>query len=359
MKIDLTSTIYLTAALQAVLMIFVISRRGRIHFSEKYLLAILVALTFTLVHYVAIINRLFPSRSIFIDFSAVSWLAISPLIYLYCRSLVGQDQQWRWRNLIYFPFSIYLAVQVVLISLGSRVGFFLLFNDINNYNASWIMAYLLNSLFFSILSIRVLQQAELPDKQRDRVRWLVLFLQAFALILVALIGLLIWCFNARYFFQQFEYVLLILYACFIFILIGISLRFSHYFSLLTNDHYGHDQRKNEELEQLCRQLKQHVEKDKPYLTPKLTLTDLSKSTGISENQLSQIFTRYLRTNFYQFVNSYRLKEFESQLDQKGTQQYTIMALAEAAGFASKATFYKVFKERYQMTPSEFIKKSNR
>jgi len=37
------------------------------------------------------------------------------------------------------------------------------------------------------------------------------------------------------------------------------------------------------------------------------------------------------------------------------EQYTIAAIAELSGFNNKATFYKVFKEKYKLTPSEYIK----
>jgi len=86
---------------------------------------------------------------------------------------------------------------------------------------------------------------------------------------------------------------------------------------------------------------------------------LSDAIGISENELSQVFTQYHKSGFYQIINRHRLNEFEKQLEERGIENYTIMALAELSGFASKATFYKIFKEKYGKTPGAFVKERNK
>lgn len=357
MQINITSTIYLIAVFQAILLIIVILRKARVLYSEKYLVVVLSMLAVTLIHYVFGINQLISRGSAFIDISAIAWLSVSPLLYLYSCSLTDSTYRWQWKQLIYFPFSIYLLLQMILWSVGIRYGFVWLFVDNwNAYSTLWILLYLVNSLVFTIASIRVLTKANLSSKHKERIKWLILYFQGFTVVLSILIALLLYWLNTSYFFHQFEYLLLVFYTLFIFSLIIFSLRFSHYFSLLSNDHYGYDQKKPMELETLYQQLKTHIEKDRPYLSPKLNLGDLSKSTGISENQLSQIFTRHLQSNFYTFINQYRLKAFEQQLSEKGTAQYTIMALAESSGFSSKATFYKAFKAHYNMTPTAYMKK---
>lgn len=349
------STIYMAAFIQALLMIIIIIKKERVLYSEKYLIAVLGALSMTLISYVGIINQWMGLNSVFVSLSAIAWQMVSPLLYLYTRSLIGYDFRWSWKKLVYFPFSIIIVVQLISALIGMPIRLFFFVKDWNTYNILWILTYLVNSLFFSILTYRLLIQADLAEKHRDKLRWLIAFFKIFSVILVGLTALLLWWLNATYFFYQLEYILLLVYAVFIFSLIGMSLRFSHYFSMLSNDHYGHDQKDEVKLAALKVQLLQYFEEHQPYLSPKLSLTDLSKSTGMTENQISQIFTRLLKSSFYQFVNEYRLKEFERQIELKGTDQYTIMALANSAGFASKATFYKLFKAHYQMTPSEFIK----
>lgn len=355
MLVGLISMIYMAAFMQALLMIVIIIRKERVLYSEKYLVAVLITLSITLISYVCIINRWIGLDSVFINLSAFAWQMVSPLLYLYTKSLIGFDFRWNWKKLLYFPFSIFLILQILLSLMGLPLQLSHFVQDWNTYNILWILVYLVNSLFFSIQSFCLLIRADLADKHKDKLWWLITFFKLFSLILVGLTIMLLWWLNASYFFYHLEYILLMVYTVFIFSLVGMSLRFSHYFNMLSNDHYAHDQKDEEKLVELKTQLLHYFETNKPYLSPRLSLTDLSKSTGIPENQISQIFTRLLKSSFYQFVNNYRLKEFEQQVAEKGTQQYTIMALANCAGFASKATFYKVFKAHYQMTPTEFIR----
>lgn len=357
MKIDLTSTVYLLAAVQASLMIFVILRKQNVLFSEKYLVAVLVALALTLVSYVGILNQIFPDSiaRLFVSISAIAWLSVSPLLYLYCRSLIGLERKWEWRNLLYFPFSLYLFVQIFLVLFGVYYGFWLLFEDGNSYSIFWILSYLVNSFIFSLLSIRVLVKAKLSEKHRSRINWLLLWMKIFSGILFCLILLLLYWGNANYFYENFEYILLVFYAVFVFSLILFSLRFSHYFSMMSNDNYRHTQRNDGVLEEYAKKIEDYLISAKPYRQSDFKLKDLSDAINISENELSQVFTQYHKSGFYQIINRHRLVEFENQLAEKGVENYTIMALAELSGFASKATFYKVFKEKYGKTPGAFVK----
>jgi len=142
MQIDLTSTLYIVAAVQALLLVFVIARKKKIHFSEKYLIGILVAVFITLTHYVSILNEIVNWASPLMSISAVSWFAISPLLYLYARSLIQKDHHWSWKNLIYFPFSIYLSVQILFAFGGyNSFGFHMFFKNGNTYSICWILAY--------------------------------------------------------------------------------------------------------------------------------------------------------------------------------------------------------------------------
>ncbi|MBU4445369.1 MAG: hypothetical protein L6305_04845, partial [Actinomycetia bacterium] len=55
-----------------------------------------------------------------------------------------------------------------------------------------------------------------------------------------------------------------------------------------------------------KELKTLMAEERPYLNPKLSLSDLSESIDVSTNQVSQILNEYIGRNFYDFVNTYRL-----------------------------------------------------
>lgn len=355
MKIDLSSVFYLIAASQALLMIVIIARKIKVTFSERILIGVLTALAITLLHYTAMINQIFVKIRWLSGISAISWLAISPLLYMYSKAIMGQISKWRWRFLIYFPFSIYMFIQWFLTMFDVHVGFFMFFTDWNAYTVVWIMMYLINSFIFSIFSIRVLTKGDYNEKFSNNFKWMVNFFRGFTIVLGILIFMLLYWLNTKYFYENFEFLLLLCYSLFIFSIVTISLRFSSYFSILANNQYGHDKKGVEQLDELRQSLVEYLELERPYLNPKLSLTDLSKSLAITENDLSQLFSKSMNSSFYQVINECRLREFDHLLVSKGTEQFTILALAELAGFGAKATFYKVFKEYHGMTPTQYIK----
>lgn len=95
-----------------------------------------------------------------------------------------------------------------------------------------------------------------------------------------------------------------------------------------------------------------MSEQKPYLNPKLSLSELANMIDTSPNELSQIINSYQKTNFYEFVNQYRIDEFKNQATLHP--HYSILALAYESGFNSKSSFNDVFKRKTQQTPSKFI-----
>ena len=92
--------------------------------------------------------------------------------------------------------------------------------------------------------------------------------------------------------------------------------------------------------------------EKPYLNPKLTLSELALSLSVSPNHLSQIINQYEQVNFHDFVNKYRVEEFIQRA--KDNKSFTLLAHALDAGFNSKSSFNTVFKRFKSVTPSKYI-----
>ena len=98
-----------------------------------------------------------------------------------------------------------------------------------------------------------------------------------------------------------------------------------------------------------------METDKPFLNPRLSSPDLAEMIDITTNQLSQFLNEHLNKNFYDFVNSFRLKEFQQHCKKKGYSHLSILGLAYECGFNSKTTFNAFFKRALGVTPSEYYK----
>ncbi len=100
-----------------------------------------------------------------------------------------------------------------------------------------------------------------------------------------------------------------------------------------------------------------MEGRKPYLNPRLSSPELAELIHIPTNQLSQYLNEHLGKNFYDYVNAYRLKEFQSLKVNPKYEHLSILGLALESGFNSKTTFNSFFKREMGVTPSEFYRKS--
>ena len=97
----------------------------------------------------------------------------------------------------------------------------------------------------------------------------------------------------------------------------------------------------------------YMRESKPYLNPELTLVDLARQTDIGRNQLSQVINAGIGDNFYHLINQYRIEEVKRLIDADTKKQYTLLALANDAGFRSKSSFNHIFKKETGLTPSQY------
>jgi AraC-like DNA-binding protein len=110
-----------------------------------------------------------------------------------------------------------------------------------------------------------------------------------------------------------------------------------------------------EVENLSNLIVELLDKEKLYLNPDFSLTDLSIATKIPVGKLSYTINAGLRKNFYDLINSYRAREFHKRLEKGEDLHLSLLGLAYDCGFRSKSTFNAFFKKETGMTPSAFKK----
>lgn len=94
---------------------------------------------------------------------------------------------------------------------------------------------------------------------------------------------------------------------------------------------------------------------KPYLEPELTLYRLADQLNLPAYQLSQHINQHSGSNFFDFVNQYRIEEVKRQIKAGQARHKTLLAIALDSGFNSKAAFNRAFKKFTGITPSEYRK----
>lgn len=112
-----------------------------------------------------------------------------------------------------------------------------------------------------------------------------------------------------------------------------------------------------ECRDIVARMKKYIEDGKLYLHPDLKRTDIADGIGVSPAKLSQVFSLYLKENYYDFVNRYRLEEFKRLVKDDAYKRYTILALSEKCGF-KKTSFFSTFRKVEGMTPTEYLKSQN-
>jgi len=103
-------------------------------------------------------------------------------------------------------------------------------------------------------------------------------------------------------------------------------------------------------------LRAYLDSEAPYLDSALTLAGLATALDMTENRLSATINEGLGTGFQPLVNGYRLRRFEELAEDPALRHLAVLDLAFEAGFNSKATFYRVFREAHGTTPSAFLKR---
>jgi sigma-B regulation protein RsbU (phosphoserine phosphatase) len=96
-----------------------------------------------------------------------------------------------------------------------------------------------------------------------------------------------------------------------------------------------------------------METEKKYIDPDFTPDLLADKIKVSRHNLSHIINEYAGMNFYDFVNSYRIKEIIKYLRTAEQNNEKMIDIAMNYGFKSKSTFNKIFKKHTNMTPTEF------
>ncbi|MEI7583986.1 helix-turn-helix domain-containing protein [Runella sp.] len=97
-----------------------------------------------------------------------------------------------------------------------------------------------------------------------------------------------------------------------------------------------------------------MEKEQLYLNPTLSVSDLAKHIGFTPKLISAVLNQRLHKSFNDFVNEYRVEEVKKRLLEPNGQRLTLLGIALESGFNSQATFQRVFKNKTQLTPKDFL-----
>jgi AraC-like DNA-binding protein len=98
------------------------------------------------------------------------------------------------------------------------------------------------------------------------------------------------------------------------------------------------------------------EQEKPFLNPDFNMDMLSEIIHVPKHQISEVLNTELNSNFFNFVNTYRVEEVKKMLSDISN-PFCIEAIGYDCGFNSKSSFFSVFKKMTGKTPFVYRKKN--
>ncbi|MCL1677998.1 helix-turn-helix domain-containing protein [Elizabethkingia miricola] len=109
--------------------------------------------------------------------------------------------------------------------------------------------------------------------------------------------------------------------------------------------------------ELWEKLDNLVVKQQLFRNYDLTLDLLSAQTSINKYQISEMLNGYKHKSFYSYINEYRIEYFKHIVNKaiEKDEDINFLSLAYEAGFKSKSSFNRYFKEINGETPSEYYK----
>ncbi len=303
-------------------------------------------------------------------------LLSSPILYFYIKTLAFGSTPNRSQILFHsLPFLIiYLIFAVYYSSIDISKGFPHYANNIHPiiiFFTTFPIA--ISSGLYGILSLRILikYQRNLPDNYSfteeitlNWLKWIVLSNLILFLVVFLIIKFRVnWgLFSYLNLFEGVGVILAIYISLFGYLGLKQTTTFTNF-----NYNAGIDQTespkesyrnsglKEEDINRIFEKLEGYIEQNKPYLDENLNLFTLAQQIGVSTNQLSQVINQKTSSNFFNYINQYRIEAVKQRLKDPAFAHYSILAIGFDCGFRSKSSFNKIFKDLEGITPSDYQK----
>lgn len=116
------------------------------------------------------------------------------------------------------------------------------------------------------------------------------------------------------------------------------------------EQYSRSGLSDEAAEEIADKIKDVMHRERLFLDPELTLSDLASAVNVQSHLVSEVLNKSIGQNFYEFINMHRVDAAKRLL--RETNQ-SILDVAFESGFNNKVSFNLFFKKRAGQTPSQF------
>lgn len=319
-----------------------------------------------------VIFRFIPDESIRQQMNTFISVCYGPLIYLYTITKTKKDFSLPQKWFIFIPLFVlmiaYFTISCVFIILN-KVDHHLL----DAYNSLSLMLIFIVNLYYPSKSILIVRRNKhfISDKNEYdvilRISGCILLMESLVVISKILL---------QFYPENIEAVNLVLRIVSYFILLIISLLIirknfkteninyseSDVKLKVNNNHISKNTINNTidyegKFKNIWQKLDSLVSTKQLFRNCDLTLDQLALQTGINKYQISEMLNNYKHKPFYRYINEYRIEYFKNSIELaiEKNENINFLSFAYEAGFKSKSSFNRYFKEITGKTPSEYYK----
>ena len=319
------------------------------------------------------------------------YLLAPPLCYLYIRSMLYDETQIKSKDYFHFALPIIQILNSIPYILSSNESKLVVVRKLNNFNnllenapfngitnIYYFVVVFFSILFYSIQGYLILKNKKTTPKSEhfsliyNWSRWVFLILVTMAFVMIINIivsNLLPKAPKMLVFFGPLYFLRLALFAWVMQKIIFSKLLRIGLPNFSNPNHFIQPEKTpmddSTEAESGTLSNSQRIEyleilidffetKQEIYTSVNFNLENLAKATKIPRHHWAFYFQYYSNESMVEMRNRYRIEYAVKLMQTSAFKNYTIEAIAEAAGFGSRTTFFNSFKKHKNESPSDYF-----
>ncbi len=372
--LDLWQIVLLFGTFQGLFLslILLISRKGN-RAANRFLSGMILVVTFKVFVYLTTETELYLLTPHLIGLAIPSLFLMGPFYYFYALSILNGQSSFSLKDTIhFFPFVCYLVYysDFYLLDAASKINYIKSSLEVEYYQFGvtdmlFISVLIIHMIIYTYISWTYLAQYKhkLAQTSSDsnvlKIEWFktvsLVFISYLTIYFIFLLTL-VWFGSYT---KTLDEITALVHTFLIHILGYLTIMKGELFSenILKNPSgkYSTSGLNETKSNEILSKLLTEMELEKPFLQSDLKIDELASQLQVAPHHLSQVINQKLNTNFFKFINQYRVEEAKKLLVDPSFSHYSILGIGLEAGFNNKASFNRTFKKQTGQSPSEFVK----
>jgi AraC-like DNA-binding protein len=343
-----------------VMAIFLLLVKNPINTQSNRLLSLLIFLV-SIFLLVSSQNNYFPEYPKFFLASYFLIYLYCPVYYFYIKSLVNPHWSFKLKEVIYFLPAIAFGVMLIRYFLMTNAEILHNFDQLNFYDLLLMDTISIGiNLYLIFLSYNTLKdnKDELPVKAAGQVYNIIHVILAASNVIwfiyvINQVSFIVW---GQFVLFSFDLNYIIM-SSFIILFAYLLVAKNYYFvkdNKIASTPYKNVSYEHADLEALAENIKEILKKDRSFLNPAFSLSMLAKAASSDKFKVSYTLNNVMNTTFTMMAGKYRVEAFIDMVESGDYKTYSMEGISQEAGFNTKSTFYKAFRENKGTTPKEYF-----